>query len=369
MAFKNPFTIPKLKTIKAPIYVKALRAILGNKLKDGESVPFSIILNHIYNGFDESKSAKLPFFLLGEPKDGESNWKKFRDSDVGNNKKQKDFMLVGTCHRQGSHLKLELNKSKGLSKIPRKTLERLEGLLRNIDKSLTVGIKEAEEAAATVVGAASAGASEVTKEQPTPEKQEKTSKEDPRKEAKKKKIKEKYKKEKRDEAVELSEQFKNIRSLTGSEMADVVAHVKAGTTTRKDIKFVKKLNKAFSTTEKLYKKTGKQVQQKFATSYQDLVSQKEQLYKLSLAVKKKKKSVAERLAEAYFSKKKKRTATEEEIKIVQGHIKDVMAMNKKRRKKANQALLLSATSYVLRKTGIKNFKTKYVNQILQKKVA
>ena len=57
-------------------------------------MPFTLILNHVYAGADEGQSAKLPFFLLGEPKDGEASWKKFRDGEAegGGGKKQKAFM-------------------------------------------------------------------------------------------------------------------------------------------------------------------------------------------------------------------------------------------------------------------------------------
>ncbi|BDS15176.1 hypothetical protein [Aureispira anguillae] len=368
MAFKNPFTIPKLKAIKAPIYIKTLKAILTNKFKDGESVPFSIILNHIYNGYDKSKSEKLPFCLFGEPKDGEANWKKFRDSEIEGGKKQKEFMLVGTCHRKGNHLVLEINKSKGISKMPRKTLERLQALLRNINKELTISTKEPapELSDNTPSGAAPAAASG---EQPSPEKGEKTAKEDPKKAAQKAKVVAAYKAEKQDEAKQLSEEFKNLRSLSGEGLKQVVENIKKGATTKKDLKVVKEINKAYSSTLKLYKGTAKQVQKKFEAPYKDLLSRKKELYKLSLATKQKKKSLAQSLADKYYNKKKKRKATDEEINEVQAIIKDVIAMNKKRRKKAKQKLLFKATSYVLNKTGVKKFKTKYVNQILQKKVA
>jgi hypothetical protein len=89
---------------------------------------------------------------------------------------------------------------------------------------------------------------------------------------------------------------------------------------------------------------------------------------LSIATKQSKKSVAEILANTYYEKKQKRIATKDEVKEIQKIIKDVILMNKKRRKKATQALLFRATSNVLKKTSPKNFKAKYVNQILQKKV-
>jgi len=376
MAFKNPFILAKLKTVKAQLYAKALKVILKDKMKDGDTVPFSIVLNHIYAGFDEGKSAKLPFFLLGEPKDGEANWKKFRDGEAegGGGKKQKDFMVVGTCTRQGTHLLLTLNKSKGVSKIPKKTMVYLEKAVKGANPNLTIGTKEGgaeEEDTATAAGAAVGGAANQAPTSDT--KQEGTSdkKEKPKvSEEKKEKLLAKYKEEKQGDAKKLGEQFNELNSMSSSDaIKKVTANIKKGRTTKKDLKAVKELNKVFSITEKLYKGTAKQVQQKFEKPYKELTKSKKKFYQLSLATKQSKKSLAETLASSYYEKKQKRAATDAEVKDIQKIVKDVILMNKKRRKKAKQAMLFKVTSFVLKKTGPKNFKAKYVNQILQKKVA
>ena len=376
MAFKNPFILAKLKTVKAQLYAKALKVILKDKMKDGDTVPFSIVLNHIYAGFDEGKSAKLPFFLLGDPKDGEANWKKFRDGEAegGGGKKQKDFMVVGTCTRQGTHLLLTLNKSKGVSKIPKKTMVYLEKAVKSANPSLTIGTKEGvaeEDTGAAVAGAAVGG--DAKKEQTADTKQDATAdkKEKPKvTEEKKEKLVQKYKEEKQADAKKLGEQFEELNSMSSSDaIKKVTANIKKGRTTKKDLKAVKELNKVFSITEKLYKGTAKQVQKKFEKPYKELAENKKKFYQLSLATKQSKKSLAETLASAYYEKKQKRAATDAEVKDIQKIVKDVILMNKKRRKKAKQAMLFKVTSFVLKKTGPKNFKAKYVNQILQKKVA
>lgn len=381
MAFKNPFTVAKLKTIKAQLYAKALKVILKDKFKDGDTVPFSIVLNHVYLGFDEKKSAKLPFFLLGEPKDGNATWKKFRDGEAEGEagKKQKDFMVVGTCTRQGDHLLLTLNKSKGVSKIPKKTMIYLENAVKNASPNLTISTKEGvdaaggeEETVATAAGAAAVGGDSKS-ENTSDANQESTpdNKEKPKvTEEKKEKLVQKYKEEKQDEAKELGKQFEELNNMSSSDaIKKVTENIKKGRTTKKDLQAVKALNTVFSTTEKLYKGTAKQVQKKFDKPYKELAKNKKKFYQLSLATKQSKKSLAETLANAYYDKKAKRAATEDEVKDIQKIVKDVILMNKKRRKKAKQDMLFKATSFVLKKTGPKNFKAKYVNQILQKKVA
>ena len=379
MAFKNPFIVAKLKTVKRQLYAKALKVILKNKFSDGETVPFTLILNHVYAGADEGQSAKLPFFLLGEPKDGEASWKKFRDAvaEGGGGKKQKAFMVGGTCTRQKDHLLLTMSSGKGIKKIPKKIMMHLENVLKSVDPKLTIGTKEGVDldeadgvAAAAAVGAAAGGD---TKQDQTSDKQETASdtKEKPKvTEEKKEKLVQKYKEEKQEEAKKLGEQFDELNSMSSSDaIKKVTANIKKGRTTKKDLKAVKALNKVFSTTEKLYKGTAKQVQSKFKKPYKELADNKKKFYQLALATKQSKKSLAETLASSYYEKKQKRAATEDEINDIQKIVKDVILMNKKRRKKAKQGLLFKATSFVLKKTGPKNFKAKYVNQILQKKVA
>jgi hypothetical protein len=336
-------------------------------------VPFTLILNHVYAGADEGQSAKLPFFLLGEPKDGEASWKKFRDGEAegGGGKKQKAFMVGGTCTRQKDHLLLTMSSGKGIKKIPKKTMMHLENVLKSVDPKLTIGTKEGvdlDEAGA--VGAAVGGDS---KQDKTSDKQETTPGKDEKPkitEEKKEKLVQKYKEEKQDEAKKLGEQFDELNSMSSSDaIKKVTANIKKGRTTKKDLKAVKALNKVFSTTEKLYKGTAKQVQSKFKKPYKELADNKKKFYQLALATKQSKKSLAETLASSYYEKKQKRAATEDEINDIQKIVKDVILMNKKRRKKAKQAMLFKVTSFVLKKTGPNNFKAKYVNQILQKKVA
>lgn len=368
MVFKNPFTVANLAEVKAPIYIKALKKILKEKLEDGETVPFSILFNHVYKGFNEKKSAMFPFLILGPPKDGNA-WRELPGKVLEGGKKQKEFMVMGTCTRQGNYLLLNLN-TRGANKIPAIVLTNLQKLIKKVNPKITIGVKEGiakDEVAAAVVGGSTPPDKTAKSTQETaPDKKEKPKVT----EEKKEKLVQKYKEEKQEEAKKLGEQFDELNSMSSSAaIKKVTANIKKGRTTKKDLKAVKALNKVFSTTEKLYKGTAKQVQKTFEKPYKELAGNKKKFYQLSLATKQSKKSLAETLASSYYEKKQKRAATKDEIKDIQKIVKDVILMNKKRRKKAKQGLLFKATSFVLKKTGPKNFKAKYVNQILQKKVA
>jgi hypothetical protein len=269
MVFKNPFTVANLAEVKAQIYVKALKKILNEKLEDGETVPFLILFNHVYKGFDEKKSAMFPFLVLGALKDGNA-WKEFSGKVLGG-KKQKEFMVMGSCTRQGDHLLLTVN-TKGVTKIPPKILTNLQKLIKKINPKITIGIKEGVKEEETVVGAAGAavgGSTPTGKTENSTQETASDKKEKPEvSEKKKEKLLKKYKKEKQDEAKKLGEQFDELNSMSSSDaIKKVTANIKRGRTTKKDLKAVKALNKVYSTTEKLYKGTAKQIQQKFDKPY------------------------------------------------------------------------------------------------------
>lgn len=360
------------------MYIKTLTAILKNKFKDGETVPFSLILNHVYNGFDESKSEKLPFLLLGAPKDGESNWKKFRETVV-ENKKQKDFMLVGDCTRQGDTLVLNINKSKGVNKLPKKTKTRLEALLKKINKNLTVsttgGVAEeggednsVEETAENVAAAATArGAGATANTGGDEEPKAKLSKKEAKREAKKEAAVKKFQEEGQKDAKELSEHFSELRELFQGKMQVVAKNVEKGQTTRTDIKAIKEINKVYSSAMKVYRKTSKQIKKTFEKAYKELEAGKETLYKLSIATKQKKKSLADLAADNYYQNKEGRAATKEEVKAIQALLKATLSSNRKNLR-APQEKVLKAFSFVLRKVGVKNFKVEFVEEAVEKSI-
>lgn len=372
MSFKSPLTIPKLKMVKPQMYIKTLTAIVKNKFKEGDTVPFSLILNHVYNGFDESKSEKLPFFLLGEPKDGETNWKKFRDTIVANGKKQKEFMLVGTCTRQGDTLVLNINKSKGVSKLPKKTKTRLEALLKKINKNLTVSTtggeaagEENKEEVTENVGTAAAGT--VGEAGDKPPKEDKASKKEAKIKAKKEAAIKEFKEEGQKDAKQLSEHFSKLRELFQGKMQVVAKNVEKGQTTRTDIKAIKEINKVYSSAMKVYRKASKQVKATFVKAYKELEAGKDTLYKLSLATKQKKKSLAELTADNYYQNKAERPATKEEVKAIQELLKATLKSNRKNLR-APQNKVLRAFSYILKRVGVKNFKVEFVEEAVEKSI-
>lgn len=371
MSFKNPITLPKLKAIKAQMYIKTLTAILKNKLEEGQTVPFSIVLNHIYNGFDKSKSEKLPLLLLGTPKDGETTWKKFRDSTIEGGKKQKEFMVVGECTRSGNQLVLTLNKSKGVNKIPKPVVKRLNALLNKIIKGMTVttrgGVEdggETQEAEATPRGTTgpvpTSGKAEKAKEKPSKSNKRSAPKEE---------VVQQYKEEKVEEAKELSDHISKFRELFNGKLQVVVNNVKKGQTTKKDAKVVKETNQVYDKAIKVYRKTAKQVQAKFKKAYEELQAGKKTLYELAVATKGTRKSLAQIVADEFFQGTEDRAATEQEIAKIQVFIKDAIQINRRGNYKAPEATVIRAVSYVLKQVGINRYQNQFLEQVLDKRQA
>lgn len=373
MSFKNPITLPKLQAIKAQMYIKTLTAILKNKLEEGQTVPFSIVLNHIYNGFDQSKSEKLPMLLLGIPKDGETTWKKFRESTIEGGKKQKEFMVVGDCTRSGNQLILTLNKSKGINKLPKPVEKRLNALLNKIIKGMTVTARG---------GVEEGGDGDTPQTEPTPRGttgpvptggQDQTTKEKQPKAGKRgappEEVVEKYKEEKVEEAKELSDHIAKFRELFNGKLQVVVNNVKQGQTTKKDAKVVKETNQVYDKAIKVYRKTAKQVQAKFKKAYDELQSGKKTLYELALATKGTRKSLAQIVADQFFQETENRAATEQEIAKIQNFVKDAIQINRNGNYKAPEATVIRAVSYVLRQVGINRYQNQFLEQVLDKRQA
>jgi hypothetical protein len=355
MAFKNPVKLASLPKIKGGQFLKITATILSKKFLNGNTVPFIILTNHVYLGFDENKSKKLPFFLLGER---HSCWKDYHKKKTDSGEPQKNYMITGTCRRNGDEFVLDVDGSKGLKKVPRETFKFLNALLKKINKKYSIG---------TTGGSAGAIDEELQKTKVEEIKQEtKDSDTEVTRDLKHSQEVTAYKEEKQGEAKKLSKAIKDLSKLMGTSLKAVAKNIKKGATSGKDIKLVKEANKAFSEAMSIFDETSEQIKKKFDSAHKKLTSQKEELYKLTLAAKKRKKSVAERLAENYSQKKTGKPATESLIKDVNNIVKKVFAQNKK----VKQSDLLRMLAFVLGKVGAKEDTViKYVAQIVQKQGA
>lgn len=358
MSFKNPVRADKLEQVKAKSYVKMLALLLSKKLLSGNSTSFVMLLNHIYADMDESKSAKLPLFLLG---DGDSSWKDFHKQTTKDGDSQKKHMVSGSCRRNGDELILSIEGSKGLTKIPNKQLQYLDALVKKINKNYSI----------STTGGTPIGTDAVTQKGvvETIKKETRNMDKTVFQDLKNSEEVTAYKTEKQEEAKKLNSSIQNLQKMIGSSLKVVSKNVKNGATSKKDIDLVKAANQAFSDATAIYDKTAPQVRKKFESVYNKLIAQKGQLVKLSMAAKQQKKSLAQRMADAYYENMAQRKASETEIKQFQTIVKSAIDLNKSSKKPVDQELLLKATSFVVKKVGVDKFDVRYVNQVLEKKAA
>ena len=63
MSFKNPIKLANLPKVKGGQFLKVTATILSKKFLDGNSIPFLILTNHIYLGFDEKSMTNCSILI------------------------------------------------------------------------------------------------------------------------------------------------------------------------------------------------------------------------------------------------------------------------------------------------------------------
>lgn len=339
MSFKMPLKEAKRGALKSSAYVKMLSLLIKKKYADGMEVPFLIVLNQKYANLDEKKSEKLPLFLIGNR---DSSWKDFHKQKVGENGTQKEFCISGTCTRQGDQLLLSIDGSKGLRKLPPKAKQYINALLGKIDKKLSIEVGSGSAEAAAGAGVAAALSPE-----------QKAKKEDGQKEAK-----------------ELSEAITNLANLMKNSLDSVAKNVKKGVTSVQDLKKMKTVNEQFEAVCESYKTAMAGVRKKFQPAYQKLVAQRKELFKLTMVAQARKKSLAQRLADNYYQDKLDRDAREAEVQKFQQLVKETIQYNKTTSPyKVKQTLLLKATSFLVKKVGLRQYRPDLTDKVLEKVAA
>lgn len=355
MSFKNPIKVDQLPQVNAKAYLKMLAVLLTKKFLNGNSVPFTLVLNHVYKDLDDKKSERVPLFLVG---DNDSSWKDFHKKDLGQGEIQKKNMVSGMVRKNGDELVLDIDGSRGLTKIPNKSMGYLEALLKKISPNFSISttggtagtIDEELQATKAAVIAAETKNSEKTITKDLKNTNESTV----------------YKTDKQEEAKKLSAAITALKKQINLSVKSVSANVKKGATSAKDLEAVKTTNAAFDEFMALYEKSSEPVRKKFAPAHSKLASQKKQLIKLSLAAKETKTTVAQRMADTHYQNLEKRKATEEEVQKFQTVIKSAIDFNKASKTKLAQDFLLRAVAFIIKNVGVDKFDVKYIEQVMQK---
>lgn len=345
MALRNPVKITTLKILTVQQYVKMVTLLL-KKFAEGDEIPFTIMLKHVYKGLDKNRSEKMPLFLFGTPADGTNKWKNYCDAIV---KQDSDALVRGTCIMQeGKAIKMNIQKTKGASKIPRKKLEYLNALLKKLgDYSMVTDTpKPQRPRPQNVVAGAVAGTGTKTPRKPTEEELQE------------------HIQKRRDEAQQMSESIDIIGDIVNDSIGDVTSNIGDGATSQDDVNAMKDLVEQFKLFESLYEETGGQVSEMYEPAHQKLLEKKRQIYKMSKLAKALALSQSDRatlkLANAYYSyiNSDDEPSRDEKISEFRPIFEDIVAFTKETGMK--QEFALKIASYLIKRRGPEKFRVEAI---------
>ena len=348
MALRNPVKITTLKILTVQQYVKMVTLLL-KKFTEGDEIPFTIMLKHVYKGLDKNRSDKMPLFLFGTPADGTNKWKTYCDAMV---KQDSDALVRGTCIMQeGKVIKMNIQKTKGASKIPRKKLEYLNAFLKKLgDYSMVTDAPRPQRPRPqnVVAGAvAGAGTGKTPQREPTEEE------------------KQEHIQLRQEEAQQMSESLSFIDDIVSSSLGDVTTHIGNGATSADDVKAMKDLVEQFQLFETIYKKTGGEVDRLYKPAHEKLLAKKRQLYKAAKLTKSLAKSKSDlgtlSLANAYYRDSDERVSNQEKLRIFRPIFEQIIAYTKETGMKQRYAIKIA--SYLLRNRGIENFRVEAIQVV------
>jgi hypothetical protein len=151
-------------------------------------------------------------------------------------------------------------------------------------------------------------------------------------------------KEERISAIkEQSKNFKRNIDILKNKISEIKKQIsprlKVETLNRKDLLLVQSLKYAYREFFDLFENADPELQKKFAPAKKELDKQNEDFAKIALIVKAKKKSLAQQLADKYFSKNGGRTATEEEVSLMQNNLRTAIAYRQLKLKEGEEKIL------------------------------
>lgn len=306
---KPKITPESIEGMKFADYRKLFYKELKRMKTAGEPMDFLMMTEYEFSDFP---GKKLPLMIVGKLP---SVWTKYYKS-TAKKRKPKDFSLgkcsFGEAVGGGMYeFKLEVNNGK-INSRGQKALEK--ALLKKVKLKPVVveNIKEedsdTEEKTVTKekVVAAAAASGGGKKKGPTEDKI----------------------KELKAQADTLKKSISDLNSSFKKVKDEVVEKLKKNANDRKDLLAMRKLQENYKTFLESYEAADSKLQAKFSTAKKNLEEQNESFAKLALAVKKGKKSLAQKLADAFFGKKADRLAKEAEVKMMQDSIKKALEYRK-----------------------------------------
>jgi hypothetical protein len=324
---KSKFESSELSGLDFKVYRNKLYKELARMKSEhpDASNPTQFLLVSEYE-FSDMPGKRLPLLIVGKL---EGEWKKFFKTEI-KVRKQKDFALGKCSFGEGSAFNLEINAGR-ITGTWTNMLDKLifnpAKLSANVVEKLVAGgedadLDAAEDSSAAVAGAVVAGAASAAaggKETADAEKQAK--KPAKTKEEKVAEVKEQTKAE----VTGLSDKLGQFKTIYAALQKEVVPKLKAGEAGRNELKQVQAVSELCESFLTEYDKSNKITQKEFAKGKQEIVNASKEVKKLAAVTKENKKSLAQLLADKFFTKNAKRPANEKEIALMNTSLQSVIA--------------------------------------------
>jgi hypothetical protein len=341
---KPKITPESLEGMKFADYRKLLYKELKRMKAAGTDMEFMMMTEYEFSDFP---GKKLPFLVIGKLA---SPWKKYYKT-TAKKRNPKDFSL-GKCSFGEAvsgglfEFKLEVNNGKinsrgekALEKALLKKVKLKPVVVENLQEEEDTDTEEnttKEKVAATV-------ASTAGKKKKTPSPEEIAA------------LKEQTKALK-DSIDALKKNFEKVKEK-------VTKNLKKNKSGRKDLLAMRALQDSYKAFVESYDQADKKLKAKFAGAKKKLDEQNASFAKLALAVKLRKKSLAQKLADAFFQKKADRLANEDEIKMMQDSIKAALEYRKVKDLEGSEKKLNLKAVFATAKYKGPKFKAKHTDLV------
>ena len=288
-------------------YRKLFFKELKRMKSEGKECDFILITEWEYPDFS---GKEIPFMVVGSLN---SPWEKYYKTDA-KKRKSKDFAKgtysFGKETSEGQEFNVIIKhgkiKSKGQRALDKVLFKKVGLVLSIIDKAVEEEDDDSDDnatvenvaKAGAVTGAISANNGNAVK-----------------------KPKEEVIEDVKEQAGELKNSLKALKTKFKDIKQKVAANLKKNKAGRKDLVMMRELQDAFNKFNETYEGAHEKLQKKFASAKKELEKQNKKFAKLALAVKHKKKSLAQQLADKYFAKTADRIATTEEVELMQNSLK------------------------------------------------
>jgi len=297
------------------LFIKELKRMKSACSEPGSTTNFMIMTEW---GFSDFPGKEIPIIVVGDFK---GTWDKYY-KNTARKRAQKDFAF-GNCSfgketQEGEEFNLEIRhgriKSKGARALEKVLFKKVGLVLNVIEKGGADNEEEEVETEEKVTKVGGVAATVSSKFGNAHQEEKKTAP------------------KKKEELIAMYQEQADMLKSASEEMKakfatiknEVAAKVKSGNIVRKDLLAVRDLQEAYKGFLDAYNNADLKLQSKFANAKKALDGQNKEFVKLALLVKGRKQTLAQQLADKFFSKKGGRIATTEEIQQMQTSLKTAL---------------------------------------------